>query len=207
MRGHHFLNEKYGLEDIKNQRLKISELMDLNDPFEFFSVVMTDPIFRNSMNAGRSSIAEISGVLCFSRNWKNPVQWAHYADRHKGVCLGFNIPSSFLEKVTYVEKRIAHDGQMNEELCMRLLKTKYIHWEYEEEYRVFVPLEEHENGIYYTDFSDKLILKNVIVGANSSISRGDLNNALGTLKPKVEVFKARAGFENFEMVEDDSLWS
>jgi hypothetical protein len=127
MRVYHFLNEKYGLEDINKQRLKISKLMDLNDPFEFLCVEMTDPIFRNCMSAGKNGIAEISGVLCFSRNWKNPVQWAHYADRHKGVCLGFNIPSSCLEKVTYVEKRIAHDGQMNEKLCRRLLNTKYIH--------------------------------------------------------------------------------
>lgn len=182
--------------------------MDLNDPFEFFGVEMTDPIFRKGMNAAKSSIAEISGILCFSRNWKNPVQWAHYADRHKGVCLGFDIPSSFLEIVTYVEKRIAHDGQLYDDLVMRLLKTKFIHWDYEEEYRIFVPLEKHEKGIYYTDFSDDQILENVIVGANSSISRGELNDALGTLKPKVEVFKAQAGLEKFEMVKnkDDSLW-
>ncbi|MGH9611570.1 MAG: hypothetical protein ACRD4P_00670 [Bryobacteraceae bacterium] len=31
----HFICEKYGLDDIKNRRLKISQIQDLNDPFEF----------------------------------------------------------------------------------------------------------------------------------------------------------------------------
>lgn len=207
MRVYRFLKKEYGLEAIRDRRLKISDIRKLNDPFEFFAVDMTDPNFREGMNAGKDGIAEESGILCFSRDWSNPVQWAHYADNHEGVCLGFDRPSSLLEKVTYVEDRIDLDGKMDEELVMKLLKTKYIHWSYEKEYRAFIPRKENEKGIYYFEFSDKLILENVIVGEKSKISPGELNNALGSLKPKVEVFKVRPGFEKFEMVKDDSLWS
>jgi len=215
MRVYRYLKKKYGLQALSEQRLRISNILDLNDPFEFFAVEMAGPIFRQGMNAGKSGIAEKYGILCFSRDWKNPVQWAHYANGHKGVCLGFDIPSSFLEKVTYVEERIVHDGKPDEELVIKLLKTKYIHWVYEKEYRSFVPHKEPEvkivNGekkyIYYMDFSDELILKNVIVGAKSNISRDELDNALGTLNSKVKIFKARAGYKKFEMAIDkaDSL--
>jgi len=30
------------------------------------------------------------GLLCFSRNWHNPVLWSHYADKHRGICPGFD---------------------------------------------------------------------------------------------------------------------
>lgn len=44
---------------------------------------------------------EDCGILCFSKNWNNPVQWAHYADKHKGFCLGFDVPDEHPTKVTY----------------------------------------------------------------------------------------------------------
>lgn len=208
MRVYHFLNKEYGLKDLREKRLKISNIMELNDPFEFFCLELSDREFRASIKAGKKEAAKMGGVICFSANWKNPVQWSHYADRHKGLCLGFDVPSKFLEKVIYVKDRIPHNGELDESKTIELMKTKYIDWKYEEEYRAFVPLEEEESGIYYSDFSDSLKLKRVIVGAESKITRKDLNAALGEIVSEIEVLKARPAFKTFEMTrnKNEALW-
>ncbi len=36
------------------------------------------------------------GVCCFSRTVCNALMWSHYADGHKGVCLYYEIPTSFI---------------------------------------------------------------------------------------------------------------
>jgi len=209
MRVYHFINEEFGLKDILERRLKISRIMELNDPFEFYGAELTDPEFRRSMKAAKRAVARTTGMICYSRNWRNPVQWAHYSNKHKGLCLGFDVDQSHLKKVDYVEDRIQHDNSMNEELVFKLSRTKYIHWEYEEEYRVFIELEEEVNGHYYTDFEGNMELKRVIVGENSNITRSQLDDALGSLSHAVETFKARAGFQQFEMVKDkeQSRWA
>jgi hypothetical protein len=43
-------------------------------------------------------------MLCFSRDWHNPVQWSHYADKHRGICLGFDVPDSLLVPVQYTKE-------------------------------------------------------------------------------------------------------
>ena len=181
--------------------------MDLNDPFEFFGAELTNCEFRKAMKEAKHAAHEYTGLICFSANWKNPVQWAHYADKHKGLCLGFNIDDSHLEEVDYVEERVQHNNLMDEDLVFRLLRTKYVHWKYEEEYRVLIELE--DQGGYYANFEGNMTLKRVIVGANSTLTRSQLNTALGGLSSTVETFKARAGFQKFEMVKNKNgaLWA
>ena len=90
-----------------------------------------------------------------------------------------------------------------------LLFTKFSHWRYEQEYRVFVNLDEDIDGLYYMDFSDRLALKVVIVGDQSSVTRAEVSSALGDLETDVEAFKARASFKAFDVVknEDKTMWA
>jgi len=48
---------------------------------------------------------DIAGVMCFSSTWKNPVMWSHYADQHRGICLGFEVPDVYRKKIKYVARR------------------------------------------------------------------------------------------------------
>lgn len=32
-----------------------------------------------------------SAICCFSLTYKNPLMWSHYANHHKGICLGFSL--------------------------------------------------------------------------------------------------------------------
>ena len=100
--------------------------------------------------------------------------WSHYADKHRGICLGFNINDDFLKKVNYIEKRamITVGAEMSaahvlEELEEFVLSTKYDHWSYEEEFRYFVSLKEAyedvERKLHFFPFGDTLTLAEVIL--------------------------------------------
>jgi hypothetical protein len=201
LRVFHFLNAEFGIKDLNEKRLKMSEIMSLNDPFEFLSVELSDPIFRKAMKKTKSQLAKTNGLICFSANWRNPVQWAHYANNHKGICLGFDVTDHLLTSVDYVEERLSFNNPINEEDMLKIFSTKFNHWSYEEEYRVFTELSVKENGLYYIDFSDDIVLKQVIIGASSSITKKQILDAYGS---KVEVFKARAAFKTFEIVKNQA---
>ena len=96
---YYFTSAKYGLENLKLKRLKISEFSNVNDPFELLGIEMREKEVRETVNFEKSKISKKYGLLCFSEDKYNPVQWAHYADNHKGVCLGFDIPENKLRKV------------------------------------------------------------------------------------------------------------
>ena len=211
MRVLHFRNAKYGLKSLKERRLKIARIIELNDPFEFLGARLSDPKLRKAMNETKNELSQTTGPLCFSKTWHNPVQWSHYAEKHKGICMGFEIPKSLLAKVEYVDERLPCGNVVDFELMKKFLTTKFSHWAYEEEYRLFISLDknEEENGLYFLDFSDDLRLKQVIVGARSTLSRKQISEALGDLSQDVEVFKARPAFKSFEVVrnKNEKLWA
>lgn len=208
MRAYHFLNEQFGLKDLVERRLKIARIMELNDPFEFLGVDLSNRDLRRVLKETKSDLAKTTGLLCFSKKWRNPLLWGHYADKHKGICLGFDVPDLHLAEVTYVNQRLAAPGAIDEPFMKQLLLTKYKHWVYEEEYRAFVPLTDEINGLYYVDFSEDLNLKQVIVGDQSRLTRDQISSALGDLANGVEVFKVRAAFKSFEVVhqQNAALW-
>jgi hypothetical protein len=208
MRVYHFLSKEFGLKDLRERRLKVSRLMDLNDPFEFLAANLADHDWRKASLRTKAQLAINRGLICCSKDWHNPVQWAHYADKHRGICLGFDVPESKLAQVRYVSSRLDQPTEIDEAFVEALLVTKFDHWRYEDEVRLFVSLDDPENELYFFSFSDQLSLQQVIVGAASDLTRADVSNAMGN-EAAVEVFKARAAFNSFEVVrnQNESLWA
>src|ERR1700690_489805 len=101
MRVYHFINKEYGVEDLRRRRLKIAMLNELNDPFEFYGVDLSDENIRRGFKKMKDELSLTNGLLCFSRDWHNPVQWSHYADKHRGLCLGFEVPTEPFGAVNY----------------------------------------------------------------------------------------------------------
>ncbi len=91
MRLYHFTNAEYGLSNLREKHLKISRIDQLNDPFEFMGADLSNGDLRKEIEISKDRYNETMGLLCFSKNWDNPVQWGHYADGHKGLCLGFDV--------------------------------------------------------------------------------------------------------------------
>jgi Protein of unknown function (DUF2971) len=217
MRVFHFVNKKYGLEDIQRRRLKIATLPELNDPFELFGINLSNPELRCAFRATKEELSINRGILCFSKSWHNPVQWSHYAEKHTGLCLGFDVPDEHLAPVNYSGRRLAvaaqtllNPSEIDAATAKKFLFTKFAHWRYENEVRCFLSLDERDedSGLYFAEFSDRLALKQVIVGAESNASREVLNKVLGDLAGHVEVIKARLAFASFSVVrqKNDSLW-
>lgn len=205
---YHFIDAQYGIEALRNRRLKISRIMELNDPFEFLAVDLSDRDFRKVIEETKAELSKTNGILCFCKTWTHPILWSNYADKHKGVCLGFEVPSSFIEEIDYVDRRLNKPDTLDEAFMKKLLLTKFKHWKYEQEYRVHLGLEEEIDGFYFADFSENLLLKRVIVGSQSEITRAQISRALGGLSTNVETFKARADFSSFKVVrnENEALW-
>ena len=90
----------------------------------------------------------------------------------------------------------------------KLLFTKFSHWQYEQEYRVYIDLEEEVDGLYFSNFSDQIQLNRVIIGDKSNTTRAQVSDALGNLNNYVDSFKARAGFKEFEVVRNmnSAMW-
>ena len=92
MLAYKFLDATFGLKSLAEKRLKISTLDDLNDPFELLPFEMADRNWRLALRKTRDQLATNRGMGCFSADWHDPVIWAHYSDKHRGLCLGFEIP-------------------------------------------------------------------------------------------------------------------
>jgi hypothetical protein len=221
VRLYHFLNAKYGLQAIRRQHLKIARISELNDPFEFLQVASEDPRTRARYQFVKRSLSEYMGLICLSENWKNPVQWSHYGQSHRGICLGFDVDAAAANKVRYVANRIPanlkamrKDGPAARRHMLDLLTLKFDHWSYEQEHRVFVPLEnrpKNRSGLCFMKFSgadSPLVLKEIIVGAASEVSPEEVNAALGRRAGSVSAFKARLAFRTFEVVaqRNRDLW-
>lgn len=211
MRLYHFRDEKYGLISLTDKRLKIARINELNDPFEMLGCNLSDSNKRQSFQIMKNKLNEDTGLLCFSANWRSPVQWAHYTNNHKGVCLEFEVPETFLIKISYINSRLKCGDKIDEKYMHKILTTKFSHWKYEEEYRTFLSLDHilKENGLYFEPFSDKLKLKKVIVGCNSKLKRSDIIIALGKIENNIEIFKARPAFGSFRIVrnQNENLWT
>jgi hypothetical protein len=218
MRLFHFLSARHGLDDIRRRRLKVSRLEDLNDPFELLGIELSDAGLRKVFLNIKDQMSAANGLLCFSRKWSNPVLWSHYADKHRGVCLGFEVSDCFAKPVEYLPRRLAREtlqlveGSLDKHSVERLLYAKYAHWRYEQEVRCFLSLGDEErdesSGHYFAGFSKEMRLVQAIVGARSNVSRADVGAALGDLAPEVTAFKARLAFKSFSVVRNrmSALW-
>ena len=207
VRVYKFYSQKWALEALKESRLKISQLNDLNDPFEFLPFNIQDQRYRNSLRNWRKNFFDDKGIICFSSRWSNPVLWSHYADSHKGAALGFDIDASLLKTVDYTSKRLAisdyiHNFEVfDEDIVWKLLLTKFTHWRYETEKRLFVGLDETEekSGLYFKQFDDQLKLREIVLGAHY-VPIGDeiLNKRLQ--EERIKIVTSRLAFGSFKIV-------
>lgn len=206
MRVYHFLSSAHALENISKRRIKIAQFQDLNDPFELFSVNLSNKTMRKAFRAFKKEMEQSHGILCFSRTKRNPVLWSHYADKHKGMCLGFDLRDDTLKEVKYVSRRLVLKSLRNltKGTAIKFLSTKYQGWSYEKEVRTFLSLEEKDerNGFYFEDFGDDIKLKEVLAGPGCKVKKKEITDSLRGYPESVQVIKTRLAFQSFTVVEN-----
>lgn len=201
MRVYKFLDAHFGLKTLTEKRLKISTVDDLNDPFELLPFRMTNKQKRLALNRARKQWGAMRGIICFSSEWCDPVIWAHYSDKHRGLCLGFDIPDDAARKVEYVGKRLSLPEAPKLNDATAWVYTKYDKWSYEKEIRCCTTLDTPSEGLYFMEFGESLKLVEVIAGARCNLARKEILEALRPLT-NVNLIKARPGFHRFEIVKD-----
>ncbi|WP_394199352.1 DUF2971 domain-containing protein [Litoreibacter albidus] len=206
MRVYKFYPAKWGCEALTKRRLKVSPIDELNDPFEYLSLDLGDKDVRAWAKELRRIVSQENGIISFSKSWKQPLMWAHYADSHKGIAIGFDVPDHLLFKIDYVKNRIKphadvdHSQSAMEHLVHKLLRTKHKEWSYEDEYRLVRPLENclREDEKFFSAFNDKTRIQEVILGARYQSSQlEELESDLKSVGVKFRT--ARAEFKGFRM--------
>jgi len=110
-----------------------------NKEFSVFIKKITDSIF----NTAQERFLNQRGISCFSEKRDEILMWSHYADSHKGFCLEFDTKYPLFDKAFKVDysavfPKIDQVGLLLDDDLDQILKmfsTKYINWEYEEEWR------------------------------------------------------------------------
>lgn len=204
---YYFTSAKYGVDNLKRRRLKISDFSNVNDPFELLGIELRDKVVRKAVKFQKSQISTKSGLLCFSEDKYNPVQWAHYTENHKGVCLGFEIHEKLLRKVKYVSERLARETLEEPDCNEKLLTTKFRHWSYEQEKRMILQLSNYSHdgqGLRFKNFGEDMVLKEVYIGCKSDLTFDDIKSAYSSGDKSVVVRITRPSFRDFRIVWDQS---
>lgn len=128
----------------------------------------------NLMKQNINNALSKTGVCCFSTLYDSILQWSHYSDYHKGICLKFDIlenPDFFaLPIIVSYRKVMQHYNHFiqSDKIVEYLIQPKFDAWSYESEIRVV----KHENlmtqngGNRAFKFKDSC-LKEVIFGVGT----------------------------------------
>lgn len=171
---YHFLSSENAVHDLERKMIRVSTLNTLNDPFELMPYLRySNSKKRKEYLRIRERISKKFGLLCFSKKWREPLLWSHYADKHKGIALGFEIQDPTLIDVEYSESPfreqidLTDDPKKDEKLLLKLAKLKYKKWEYESESRMLIEIERCTfiAGHYFIPFSNILKIKEIRLGA------------------------------------------
>lgn len=215
MRLYYYTSKQYGMKSLWEKRLKVGKYEDLNDPFELLAYKHIGPDQGKLIKDLVHVLSRDWGVICFSETWRSNLMWAHYADKHKGLCLGFDIQQTHqLTKIDYFRQRKELPKNYKKdlksvapELLETCLKVKSIDWEYEQEHRLRVPLQIKSDEIYYQKFGSFLSLREVVVGERCTLSANDVMEAVGSPQSDVEIRAVKPAHTSFSMVADKQFGS
>lgn len=213
IRLYHLTSSEHAVSNITKGWLKVARFSDLNDPFELMSVNFRESQVRRVVRDFKTTFNSHTGLLCFSEDWTSPVMWSHYATKHCGICLGFDVLRTSVQKVQYKDKRIrAKLGEsgdpfsLSKELQDLLLCTKCHQWDYEEERRRFVSLADaiQEGQLHFRPFDEEVQLAEVILGPHCHQSVDAVRQLTSQYHPRARTFKARLAWQHFKVVPQES---
>ncbi|MEI0558328.1 DUF2971 domain-containing protein [Brachyspira intermedia] len=153
------------LRSILNNTLWCSNTKNFNDP--------VDPYIRNfrkeEQNKFYDYLLEKIKIACLTTHNDNTLMWSHYADKHQGICIEYDInkilnennDKILIKKISYNKIMISYDTFINQQkksINSVLIDNKTIdnitdlftikskEWEYEDEYRILFYDEKNENS-------------------------------------------------------------
>ena len=160
-----------------------------------------------------------AGFTCMTRLWSNRLMWSHYAQSHKGVCIGFRTQPTDDEKtlpfaanflpVTYISERpvwsmkAMMQGDLQNEVTKQTLLQKDDVWSYEEEWRFVAQI--HEKGHPFKGGAIIEIgtneISEVIFGMKSNNkTKRKINDMLAKSGKKPDLYQTDFQKKSFELI-------
>ncbi len=217
MRLYYMTSAKVAEIILKERRLKLSRFSEANDPFELRVIDARDRDARKYIELIYNYFEKNVGFICFGATWESPIMWAHYAEKHTGVALGFDVaPDNLVTEISYTDEKVQvpfgpnlPQHGLSKELLTQVQKTKSIDWKYEREYRVETILSARDptTQLYYVDFGSQIQLREVIIGHRCDWTTTKARNLVGIVELPVRILKARPALGKFKMVEQQLVKS
>lgn len=172
----------------------VTDWQSVNDPMEgFFRYKLSDDDYANLV-VGQKTTYKLS---CFTKTFNNYLMWSHYADKHQGVCLEYDVnPASLdqryiLECVTYSNQLPQMDTALPmEEQAKIFLLTKTYHWRYEKEVRLLFQSPRNDTIPFCK-------LKSITFGIrfDDEPSTNDIITDISTMPDKPKMYKAMINYD------------
>lgn len=214
MKLYHFLSEKWALEAVRTQIIKVSKYDELNDPFELLAMSLEDKASRVVMKETKEKINKILRILCCSKYWDSPLLWGHYADKHKGIALELEVPRSLAQKVKYSKNRTAIDlralmKKADNSAKLEMLEmymTKYDQWSYENEYRIkFMKSECVTKGKFdFIHLNSDIKITGLVLGPLNDTPKEKIENNIPIGK-EIKITTTRVAFRSFNIVHQQKI--
>jgi len=145
------------LNEIKAAQVRVQYDMNLSGPEKKEGIPMSKSIElidnrisqefidNKRLNEGRliriQKMHNEKGILALSTKNNNILMWSHYSDNHYGICFGFECGNDSLSDYKRVRYQTHYDDiwswlHTDSEILERILYSKSIDWQYEDEYRI-----------------------------------------------------------------------
>ena len=105
-----YVTHEVALAILKNSSIGFSQPMHFNDPFELEASYptplhgeRTEIVTNFRILTKKRILKKYYGVLSLTRDPLNPLMWAHYANNHTGVVIGFDVK---IDELTSLQKNI-----------------------------------------------------------------------------------------------------
>lgn len=163
-------------EALNSAKLNLTRKQKRKFEREIFEKANYAPLIKKELNRTKLS--------CFSAINDEVLMWSHYADKHRGVCIGFDFPHKYDEKfilcpMKYLDRIIPLDGTSDVvRTILYWMTTKSKRWEYEDEIRAIT------NAKSTTSFEDITYERKYVreIRFGCKVSNDRINNAMGKLK-------------------------
>lgn len=144
------------IKSILNEQLWLSHTNSFNDPVD--PSIKQFKKYKEDYNYLLDSIK----VGCLTTKKDNTLMWSHYADKHRGICIEYDIGKIYekdnliINKVNYKMPIITHKSIVDKETLeidnikrlIELFSIKSNEWKYEKEYRIlYYDKERKKDGV------------------------------------------------------------
>lgn len=139
--------------------------------------------------------------------------WSHYAAKHSGLCLGFDLADEIIVHIEYVQERPVltaadfHGEATGQRNVSRLLGLKHAGWSYEQEVRVGCRLDhdDTENGVYFHEFVPEIALREVILGPLCKVPTRQIERLVQPISDDIVVRRTKLDDTSFRVIADGEL--